>query len=84
MSVLDNFGDWKTFLHDRVQQAEQAGMDTDIIKNVAYQIGGYLAEQVDPQNEQERLLLQLWKNGNEEEQHALANMMVKLVKDDSK
>ena len=31
MSVLDNFQDWKEFLHNRVDQARQLGMsDQDI------------------------------------------------------
>ena len=38
-----------------------------------------LAEQVDPKNEQERVLADLWNVASEEEQHAIANMMVKLV-----
>jgi len=81
MSVLDNFRDWKEFLGERVNQAVSAGMDTDTIQNVAYQIGGYLAEQVDPKNEQERLLKQLWEAGDEEQQRALASLMVKLVQE---
>jgi len=48
MSILDNFRDWKEFLGDRVEQAKQAGMESETLQNVAYQIGGYLAEQVDP------------------------------------
>ncbi|MEJ8548340.1 DUF3243 domain-containing protein [Brevibacillus borstelensis] len=81
MSVLDNFRDWKTFLGERVEQAKQAGMESDTLQNVAYQIGGYLAEQVDPKNDQERLLKQLWDAGDEEQQKALASLMVKLVQD---
>lgn len=79
MSVLDRFGDWKQFLNDRVEQAKQAGMEGDTVQNVAYQIGGYLAEQVDPKNDQERLLKQLWDAGDQDQQRALAGLMVKLV-----
>ncbi|MDR7316031.1 DUF3243 domain-containing protein [Brevibacillus nitrificans] len=79
MSVLDNFRDWKEFLGDRVEQAKQAGMESGTLQNVAYQIGGYLAEQVDPKNDQERLLKQLWDAGDQQQQQALASLMVKLV-----
>ncbi|RNB88176.1 DUF3243 domain-containing protein [Brevibacillus nitrificans] len=79
MSVLDNFRDWKEFLGDRVEQAKQAGMESDTLQNVAYQIGGYLSEQVDPKNDQERLLKQLWDAGDPQQQQALASLMVKLV-----
>jgi hypothetical protein len=79
MSVLDNFHDWKSFLGERVSQAKTAGMESDIIENVAFQIGGYLAEQVDPKNDQERLLKQLWDVADESQRKDLASMMVKLV-----
>lgn len=79
MSVLDNWEQWKNFLGDRLNQAEEQGLDQSVIKDLAYQIGDYLAKQVDPKNEQERVLADLWSVANEEEQHAIANMMVKLV-----
>jgi hypothetical protein len=79
VSVLDSFEEWKSFLHDRVKQAQSAGMNEETIEDVAYQIGGYLAKEVDPKNREERLLSELWKVGDPEEQKALANMMVKLV-----
>ncbi|QRG65425.1 DUF3243 domain-containing protein [Brevibacillus choshinensis] len=79
MSVLDNFRDWKEFLGERVAQATQAGMESETLQNVAYQIGGYLSEQVDPKNDQERLLKQLWDAGDQQQQQALASLMVKLV-----
>ncbi|WP_312115384.1 DUF3243 domain-containing protein [Brevibacillus reuszeri] len=81
MSILDNFRDWKEFLGDRVDQAKQAGMESETLENVAYQIGGYLAEQVDPKNDQERLLKQLWDAGDQQQKQALASLMVKLVQD---
>ncbi|MGD8191097.1 DUF3243 domain-containing protein [Brevibacillus ginsengisoli] len=79
MSVLENFSDWKQFLGDRVGQAVSAGMENDTIKNVAFQIGDYLSQNVDPKNDQERLLKQLWDAGDEGQRQALATMMVKLV-----
>ena len=42
-------------------------------------MGDYLAKQVDPKNEQERVLSDLWSVASPEEQHAIANIMVKLV-----
>lgn len=80
MSVLDNYQDWKHFLGDRVQQAESIGMKDETIADLAYQIGGYLNDKVDPENHEERVLKDLWDVGNKEEQHAIANMMMKLVK----
>lgn len=79
MSVLDNFQEWKDFLGARVNQAEKMGMDRETINQLAHQIGDYLAQDIDPQNVQERLLKDLWDVANEEEQQAIANLMVKLV-----
>jgi hypothetical protein len=79
MSVLDNWQQWKEFLGERLDQAQSEGMDKGVINDLAYQIGDYLAAQVDPKNEQERILSDLWSVASEDEQHAIANMMVKLV-----
>lgn len=84
MSVLNNFEQWKDFLADRLQAGQREGMDNDTIADVAYQIGGYLAEHVDPKNEEQRLLKELWDASSEEEQKVLANIMVKLVKGEGK
>ena len=79
MSVLDNFNDWKSFLNQRVDQAQQMGMDDKTISNLAYQIGDYLAAQVDPKNNEERLLKDLWEASNEQQQQILAQVMVNYV-----
>lgn len=84
MSVLDNWNQWKDFLGDRLNQAEDTGMNRDVITDVAFQIGDYLAHQVEPRNDHEKVLKDLWSVANEEEQHAIANMMVKLVKDEGR
>lgn len=80
MSVLDNWSQWKDFLGDRLNQAEDQGMNQGVMNDLAYQIGDYLASQVQPKNEQEKVLSDLWSVASPEEQHAIANIMVKLVK----
>jgi hypothetical protein len=79
MSVLDSFDQWKGFLAQRVNQAHSMGMNNNAISNVAYQLGDYLAAEVDPQNREERLLQELWKVADDQEQQTMANLMVKLV-----
>ena len=78
MSVLENWGSWKDFLGSRLDKAQQEGMNNNVISEVAYQVGDYLAKNVDPKNEQERVLADLWSVADEKEQHAIANLMVKL------
>lgn len=80
MSVLDNWERWKDFLGDKIEQAQDEGLSQSVITDVAQQVGEYLAQEVEPKNDQERVLQELWKVANEEEQRAIANMMVKLVK----
>ena len=79
MSVLENWDQWKTYLADRLNQAKDKGVTDETISNFATEIGGYLADKVDPKNEQQRMLSDLWSVANKDEQHAIANMMVKLV-----
>ncbi len=79
MSVLDNWEQWKDFLANRLHHAENEGMAQGTVNDLAYQVGGYLAKQVEPQNDQEKVLADLWSVASPEEQHAIANMMVKLV-----
>ncbi|GIM47079.1 hypothetical protein DNHGIG_26280 [Collibacillus ludicampi] len=78
-SVLENFDRWKEFLGERVDQAQDAGMSMDQIQNVAYRMGDFLANKVDPKNPQERLLKDLWEASDENDQKALARMMINLA-----
>ncbi|MFC0271369.1 DUF3243 domain-containing protein [Metabacillus herbersteinensis] len=79
MSVLENWDEWKNFLGDRLNHAENEGMNGGVISNLAFEIGDYLAKQVESKNPQEKVLADLWSVASQEEQHAIANMMVKLV-----
>lgn len=76
-TVLETFDKWKTFLAERVDQAKKAGMTEEIISKLAFQIGEFLDEKVDPKNDEERLLKELWDVGNEEERKTIARLMVK-------
>ncbi|EKN68010.1 DUF3243 domain-containing protein [Schinkia azotoformans] len=79
MSVLDNFEQWKDFLQDRMNQAKNNGMDQNTISDIAAEVGDYLAGEVQPKNPEQKLLAELWNVASEEEQQAIANIMVKLV-----
>lgn len=81
MSVLENWQHWKSFLGDKVIHAQEGGMEKEKMSDVAFQIGNYLAKNVDPKNEQERVLADLWSVANTEEQHVIANLMIRLVGD---
>jgi len=79
MSVLDNWNQWKDFLGERLEQAQEEGINNQVISSLAYEIGDYLAKKVDPKTPEEKVLADLWSVASNEEQHAIASMMVKLV-----
>ncbi|GGH18036.1 DUF3243 domain-containing protein [Paenibacillus segetis] len=79
-TVLKNFDTWKNFLGERVKNAEQAGLSEEVIANLAYEIGDFLDEKVDPQNASNRVLKEIWDVGDEAERKTIARLMVKLAK----
>lgn len=79
MSVLSNFDNWKKFLGDRVEAAKNLGIDEEAISKLAYEIGEFLDTKVDPKNNEERVLKELWDVGDESERKTMARLMVKLA-----
>lgn len=78
MTVLENFERWKEFLGEKVDAAKSMGMSNEQITNVATKMGEFLADKVDPKNEQERLLQELWNCGEDEDRKTLAKLMVRM------
>jgi hypothetical protein len=79
MSVLDNFSTWKDFLANKMSEAKEHGMSSDAMTSVAQHVGDYLSRHVEPENEEERVLHDLWHAASPEEQKAIASSMMKLV-----
>lgn len=67
------------FLANRIQQAQQQGMDQQTMSTVAAEVGDYLAQSVEAKNSEEAVLKELWNAASEQEQQAIANIMIKLV-----
>ncbi|WP_028561369.1 DUF3243 domain-containing protein [Paenibacillus pinihumi] len=78
-TVLTNFDTWKQFLAERVEQAKKIGLSEDSISKLAYEIGSFLEERVDPKNDEQRALKEIWDVGDEEERKTISRLMVKLV-----
>jgi hypothetical protein len=83
MSVLDNWDQWKNFLGDKLNQGENQGLSNSAINDLATEVGDYLANQVDPKNEQERVLSDLWSVASDQEKQSIASVMMKLVENNS-
>jgi len=81
MSVLDNFDTWKEFLSNKLQEATESGVGQKAVSNIAVEVGDYLSQNVEAKNEEEALLRDLWNTASNEEQQAIANIMVKLVQE---
>jgi len=71
-------------LSERIKQAEKMGMSQETIQNLAYEIGDYLARDVEPKNEEERLLRDMWNAADQNEQRVMAGLMVKMLNDGKK
>lgn len=78
-TVLETFDRWKQFLAERIEQAQKAGMSDETIAKLAFQIGEFLDNKVDPENREERMLKELWDVSTDEEKRMLAGLIVKLV-----
>lgn len=79
MGILQNWDQWTSFLGQQVADAKQSGMPKKMIELASVQIGEYLAKNVDPQNEQERVLSDLWSVAEKDEKQAIASCVMKLV-----
>lgn len=77
--VLENFEVFKEYLGKRVRIGEKMGMSEEQLAKTAEKVADYLAENEEPRNREEKLLKELWRAGNEEQQHMLAHMLVRMV-----
>jgi hypothetical protein len=80
MSVLDNWEQWKEFLGERLDGADSKGLTGSAVNEMAYRIGDYLASEVEAKTPEEKILSDLWRVADEQEQHTIANLMLKYIK----
>ncbi|PLS17585.1 DUF3243 domain-containing protein [Bacillus sp. M6-12] len=80
--ILESFGQFKSYLKHRLDLGKKIGLNEEQLAKTAEKIANYLADHVDPKNREEKLLQELWKVGDQEEQHKLAHMLVKLVENE--
>ncbi|WP_100406997.1 DUF3243 domain-containing protein [Bacillus solitudinis] len=82
--ILSNFESFKGYLGKKVATADRLGMNEEQMARAAQKTADYLASHVEPKNREEKLLYELWKAGNKDEQHMLSHMLVKLVHNENK
>ncbi|KEO78997.1 DUF3243 domain-containing protein [Paenibacillus polymyxa] len=77
--ILGSFDSFKSYLSDKIEMAKKIGLNEELIAKAAEKIAGYLAAKEEPRNREEKLLQELWKAGDKEQQHALAHMLVRVA-----
>jgi hypothetical protein len=79
MPVTDTFEEFRQGLAQKVRAAKAAGMSQQAIAGRAEQVGDFLANHYDPRSPEQRLLKELWQVSDQQQQHAIAEALVKLV-----
>ncbi|MEN8076282.1 DUF3243 domain-containing protein [Clostridioides difficile] len=77
-----NFDKWKETLGKAVNIGEHIGMSDNTINNIAEGVGSFLAKNVQPSNDEEKLLKELWDVANQHDKHVLAKLVVKMTQND--
>ncbi|AWB46320.1 DUF3243 domain-containing protein [Paenibacillus sp. CAA11] len=78
-SILESFDAFKSYLGNKIEMAKNIGLNEEVMAKAAEKVAGYLAAKEEPRNSEEKLLQELWKVGDKEQQHALAHMLVRLA-----
>ncbi|MHB8158703.1 MAG: DUF3243 family protein [Desulfocucumaceae bacterium] len=73
-----DWGNWKGFLSQAMEFAEELGISKDKISYLASQAGEILAENVQPANPEQAVLKELWSVSDAQEKKVLASLMTKV------
>jgi hypothetical protein len=80
-NVNSDWDSWKRFLSRAVEIGEAHGISRDQIASLACQAGDFLAQNVQPANQEQKVLKELWDVSDHQEKQVLANLMTKLCSD---
>ncbi|ARF18895.1 DUF3243 domain-containing protein [Sporosarcina ureae] len=78
--ILQNFNHFKGYLADKVEKGENLGLSDEQLAKTTTFIADYLSRHEEPRNREQYLLQELWDSGSKEEQHSLAHMLLKMVR----
>ncbi|MNP11575.1 hypothetical protein D3C76_1037700 [compost metagenome] len=81
--ILSDFDLFKNYLSRRIDLGRSIGLSEEQLARTAEKIAGYLSENEEPHNREEKLLQELWKVGSKEERHSLSHLLVKLAQSSS-
>ena len=79
MASNNDWGEWKRTLGSAIDIGETVGMSEKRMTAIAEKVGTYLANNVEPRNDEERLLKELWEAADGKDRNTLANLIVKIA-----
>lgn len=79
MQTLENWDKWKETLGKAVDICETVGMSNKTINNIAEKVGTFLSNNIEPHNDEERLLKELWDVSDDNDKKVLAKLIVKIT-----
>jgi len=79
MAKINNWDEWKKTLGKAVDIGETVGMSDKTITTTAEKLGTFLSNHVDPRNDEERLLKDMWDIADDKDREVLAKIVVKMV-----
>lgn len=79
MEFTSTFDQFTDELAERLQLAQRIGMSDKQAVDTATRIGDWLASDVEPRSPEQRLLREMWTQGDEREQRAIASTLVKML-----
>lgn len=74
-----NWDNWKKYLGQAMEFAEELGISRDKIQSYAMTAGSILADNVQPANPEQKAVKELWDVADKSEQEVLARLMTKLA-----
>lgn len=79
MEIDTNWEQWKSYLGTAINAGEFIGLSRENLNKMAYQVGKFLANEVDPANREQRLLKELWDVGSAKERETLSYLVLKMI-----
>lgn len=71
---------WKKIIGAALRAGRALGASEKNLEGLAYYVGGVMADHFDPGNREQRLLKELWEQGDEREKRALAALFTRMAK----
>lgn len=79
--VAGTWEGWKAQLAEAVRLGRSMEMSDEQMAERAQQVGDFLAQKIDPRSPEQKVLKELWDTADENEQRAIASVLIKLVSD---